>query len=538
MKMNIARARFLPLVVALVTILMLIATHNAAAANAAIMPVPPDQGGSLFGQSHSYDVLLRGNGSAVVNTRVNVTNSGEDAVKTLRYTSSVGNLKSVLAFQEVSCVHLPPIVLDNLLAPTTDSQSTNTSDDIGRHTSLPECYQINSYDLPVTSEPARGSVQPYYYPSASYVYKKVTARQDGNSFTLTLPQDIKQGKSATIVMVYNLDNFSHKKFGAYAYDFHTLKTEERISSASVAISADNGFFLQNAAKDSVDYKAETDIAVDAKLQAGEMLNSTNLQAVKGYVDSIGSNGSVFKQTSSLSAGETLGIKGRFASNKFLLNWQRTVLVWAIALIALGVASFLVVRRQRKYRLQKVDKSSDASVQELPHASTATAPDAEETSTFARAAMVTNVQWQAIPGYSAMASIVGYLQERRLRPMFFGWLCALLTIILLTVSTWALRLFSSLYTYNFIGYGSSTELLYSLIIIVTCVLGILLLCIGLPILYAPRLKVAIQIVAHIILFLVAAAILVFSYNYFSGDDEILYSSPCTSPNPSDCYIKPL
>ena len=76
----------------------------------ALLPFIASAESLVLGQNHSYDVKLRGDGSAVVNARVSVANDSDKAVKTYTYNSTKGTLSDILAFQQIVCSELPPYV--------------------------------------------------------------------------------------------------------------------------------------------------------------------------------------------------------------------------------------------------------------------------------------------------------------------------------------------------------------------------------------------------------------------------------------------
>src|SRR5512138_3910530 len=64
-----------------------------------IMPAPDYQGNTFLGQNHSYSVVFRGNGEAVVSARVALGNSTDASIKEVKLRIPRVQASGIYAFQ-------------------------------------------------------------------------------------------------------------------------------------------------------------------------------------------------------------------------------------------------------------------------------------------------------------------------------------------------------------------------------------------------------------------------------------------------------
>lgn len=483
----------------------------------------------MVGQSHYYDVQLRGNGSAVVNARLEVANSDEEAKKEYRYSSESGTLSDILAFQEIQCAGLPPYTPMPTPEASTDDATTVApvapqrinGEDAVTTTEFPECYPETNKYTDITGS-SRDEIT-YYQPAYKTFYKKITVKQADNSFTLTLPKELASGDDTTIVLVYTLAGVAEKKLGVYEYDYKTLKTSDRVTSSHVAISVDNDYVLEGSADDKVNYTSPSSVDIGESLNKGSSLSVSD-SSVSSYVGTIGNNGTVTKSATNLAPQETLNVTGRYATSAFLLHWPRTVL--RIALGILLVIAIVTWYRRRRKQLQKKQWAQLPVTESAASTATVTTAKVDTGSTKKTAAesitvatpvapakqSVVNINVQALPFYE-------YFRARHLSSAAFGWLCALLAGLFSGGIIWGI---AALEDIAYIGYSGSNTLLAvvgTLSLIAAGVLGFLLITVGLPFLYAPTFKSALKIIAHIVLtFIVVALVLAATISVMDSTPE--------------------
>lgn len=517
-----------------------------------------------FGQSHSYDVHLRGNGSAVVNARIAITNTEEKPVKTFRYSVANGTLSDVTAIQEIACYDLPVYMpMDRQTSSgnqdVADAPATIQNRETVTTTTLPECYEGNNSTAKTLYDTKGRQPTDYYMPVQSSIYKKVPVTLKNNSFTLTLPREIAFDETANVILIYNLSGVAKKQMGVYEYSFKTLSTNVRISNSTVAVSVDNDYVLEGSADNKVIYNPETSGAdISQSLREGLSLNADSQSSTSAYIGSIGTNGTVTKTTSNLAAGETMNVTGRYATNEFLLHWPRTILRFVLGIIfVVAIISWYVHRRKQLKQKQahttgtSNDEVSPSALTTIPKDSktsnkSTTPIEQQSVSKVAQKSSFLTIDVRALPFYAIVSRFLGKLQARGLSYPLFGWMCAFLTLLLLGGVLWA---FAALPNQQDYYYGHPVSTMHVIIttgiglcLSMIAFLGVILFTIGLPFLYAPNLKTALRIITNIVLFSIFMALLLFAYqrtlvdNTANNCQQYPYSYDCGTIEPQDSYLK--
>jgi hypothetical protein len=487
---------------------------GSAAPAAAIVCYGPDcsgttsNAGTLFGQTQSYDVLLRANGKAITTARFEVAGYDTQDITSLTYTLEGAALSDISAYEQVDCSELPPLTPGATPAPAaTSAPAAGTGAAAGSvekgaailSTDLPECYPGWTEQL---NRPTNTTVKPvYYYPSGS-VYHKVTVRQTGNAMTLTLPQPAGKDKSATLIVSYVATGYIHPAWGGYDFTFHTLTSTMKTSDVTVAVAVDDDVQLAGATKSKVTTPAVSAPALDSKLSAGAA-NSADAQA---YVEGVGTNGETVKHASSLSAGETFKVSGRFAEHAILLNPAGLSLI-VIGLVALvGVAVWWARRRKRT-----------PAATPGPGATVVPAKIHEETPHGWNRGGMAASRW---------GRITTAFSDRRLKPRTVGWLCALLAAALIVVTS-----FAAMYAADTSGYETYEvipSIIATLLVASTGIIAVLLSAIGLPLWYGTNSTTRATAVKHALLGLVAITIMFLGLVTWGRHDQPVYPVRCSGP----------
>ena len=137
-----------------------------------------------YGQTHSYNVLLRGNGEAVAWATVSITNGDSTPISQLIFKTGNMNPRLFEVWQEMS-----------------------------------------------------GNNQ--------YQYKKLNVQQSGKTATVTLSKSISQNQSGTLIINYR--GFGAVKkglFGRMKFDFQTLESNDRVRSARIVAEADVDLYIK------------------------------------------------------------------------------------------------------------------------------------------------------------------------------------------------------------------------------------------------------------------------------------------------------
>ncbi len=301
------------------------------------MPTDPGVGSGsgvasslLFGQRHSYSVVLRGNGEALVYGRLTVTNPSEQPMSTFSF-SIPGAAADEVAVLEVSG-HGPCISYSQPMPECVRSADGNAG---CLEYDYPQrvCNGYQKMDLSYGGWPGDAS------------YRALAVAKEGNLYKATFSEPIPARQSAYLVMAYAARGYVTKSMGVYSFAFKTPQVPARVEDVSVGVEVDSEFVLRGA-RSSVDYQsvtleAPTSMALDASLG---MQRSAELDR---FVPSIG-RGQVSKSAKKLAPNESLIVTGQFAASAWQLNWGRIV-VTLLVLLAICVGIALLVRWRRSHR---------------------------------------------------------------------------------------------------------------------------------------------------------------------------------------------
>ncbi|HET8991835.1 MAG TPA: hypothetical protein VFN31_02260 [Candidatus Saccharimonadales bacterium] len=471
---------------------------------------------ALFGQSQSYDVILRGDGSAAVNARISLYNDKSKPINLLSYSLASGQLQGVTAYQQVTCATLP-IIRPNLSSTVLNSEPNPTLH-FETSTNIPECYE-GLVEHPLNSKFPLA----YYYPSSYDVFKSIVVTKLGNTFNLKLPQPIANNQSTTIVMLYNETGVSHKSLGIHYYSFKTLKSSEAITDINVALSAPSDYVLSNAGHSTNDNPITTSNALSTILQVGNSppSNESVYADVNNYVNSIGGNGSITRQTTLLSPQQTFSLTGRFAASAFLLNWPRNVSLWALVLAFIGVLIYWYIsnRKKIKEQLNMVQTNSTGTngdseyKQELDNEDTTIENDRPGAISSSDNRKTVSITVRALPFYDLAIRVKQHFQQRRLRPMFFALLCGIVSILVVAGLAQGYSEATKISNNAAINGNATPAIVIGLYIglIAIGIMSFMVFSIGLPILYAGSFRRALRIFIYLIIFFM----IMFSVAVFIG-----------------------
>ena len=242
-----------------------------------------------YGQTHSYNVLLRGNGEAVAWATVSITNGDSTPISQLVF--KTGNMSPRLfeVWQEVS-----------------------------------------------------GNNQ--------YQYKKLNVQQSGKTATVTLSKSIFQNQSGSLIINYR--GFGAVKkglFGRMKFDFQTLESNDRVRSARIVAEADVDLYIKGdkskisyveSAPSSFGKVAGGSMAMENALSSG--LSDRSLSSGIGGYYPTNSTNSITKNATDLLAGDVFHVRGVYATSWLGMYW--TGFAWFILIIAAIVAAIIFGRK--------------------------------------------------------------------------------------------------------------------------------------------------------------------------------------------------
>lgn len=279
--------------------------------------VPRDyQQGTFFGQNHTYSIVFRGNGEAVVSSRIVVGNSGETPLKEVKLripSVAASNIFVFQIFKEKTCIRYTTPVYDDMLRRYPPS--------------VCEEYQ-----------------DPDYYNDYSYYnakYKKADFEYKNDTLTVELPTSIAAGKSGAFFVYFRTFDYAKKNaFGAYTYKFESLQAEDSVRSLSVGISTDSDLYMKGVTGE-VNYRFNDASTQMAKLSSAGVAEGVASPAMDSYVSSIG-QGSIYKTASDLAPLESYTIDGSYADSKAKLYGKELLIGGGVLLLILVVFVVIVV----------------------------------------------------------------------------------------------------------------------------------------------------------------------------------------------------
>ena len=269
--------------------------------------IAPYQGDTFLGQNHSYSVVFRGNGEAIVSLRVSMGNSTDSTIKELNLRVPKVQASGIYAFQifkEKQCIRY--------------EQSTYNP-------------ETRSYPSPICAEYQEPNYyNDYYYYNAKY--KKADYEYKNDTLTVKLPSPIEVSKSGAVFIYFRAAGYAKKDFwGAYNYTFETLQAEDAINSLNIGLSTDSDLFMKGV-KGEVNYRFNDVAPQVAKLGIGGGEAGVANSALDSYINQIGS-GQIYKSASNLMPLESYKVTGSYAKSRGALYGKE---------ILIGVISFIVV----------------------------------------------------------------------------------------------------------------------------------------------------------------------------------------------------
>jgi hypothetical protein len=354
------------------------------------------------------------------------------------------------------------------------------------------------------------------YPITSTVYRKIQLTSSSNSLTIPLAQALQPNKNTTVVLAYTTTGYVKHQRGVDVFDFQTLKSDRRTKDITVAVTVDDDYYLADA-KGKVNYQPVAATELNSKLNV-----ASDSAAAQRYVGDIGTTGQLVKHASDLAAGETYHVTGKYASNRWLLSWHKWAIGIGIFLIFLAIGIWRYKVRVRRPKTPPEPADAQATVTTAP-------------------ARKYQMNVNALPGYGVYARGKNYLVERRLRPLFFGWLCAILALASIFLIMWAS--WYALYGNEVYYYGGTTSTPLTVATYTAAISASTLLffvfTIGLPFLYMYRfggLKAVLKIIGHVIVFFLLVGLLAGIWmlqnkpndTYPPGCDVPSYSVECPVP----------
>jgi len=301
--------------------------------------LPPDEianPAALFGQDHSYTVTFRGNGEAVVNLRVLFTNTDEgNNLSQLSYRVPGVDPQDIVAYQvirEPNCIRYA------------ETKTFDISD--SRDYIAPNCIE---YD-----EPDYSNV--YWYGKTSY--KKAIVAFDVDTITITVPKQIEQGKSGSLLLYYRSQGYTKKgAFDTYEYKFESLKTEDPIKNLQIGVTTDSDLKLKNADA-AVQYRNDGEFASMQGMMADSKVGVSNAQFDQ-YYQQIGS-GQIIESATYLQPLDSFTMEGAYADSSWKLNGKNILIGTVVIVVLIIIFGYVIYRLVKYLKKRHTDRHSPPS----------------------------------------------------------------------------------------------------------------------------------------------------------------------------------
>ena len=290
-----------------------------------IIPLPPQNDLPTFlGQDHFYTVTFRGNGEAVITSKIILTNFEEEALSKIELRVPKIEPKDLAVFQVIRervCIRYEPT-----LRPVGPGEN-------------PRCLQYQEPD--------------YYQSYGNNKYQKAKFNLSGDTVEVELPNPIKANGSGAFVVYFRGFGYTDRNlFGAFNYTFETLKVDDKIRDLMVGIETDSDLYLKDA-KGKVDYRFDDSGIQELKAADGLAASSPSFDR---FYQRIG-RGSIIKKASNLQPLESYSVKGSYADSKLKL-YGKEILIGTVVVLAILVVILLAARfvfRGKLATLPKDDK---------------------------------------------------------------------------------------------------------------------------------------------------------------------------------------
>jgi hypothetical protein len=284
----------------------------------------------LFGQQHSYSVTMRGNGEAVVTARIVLANTADKPLTSFAFEIPGLKMGDLVGYQQ----QLVPECL-NYGDPKSSGEGTPASG-----TPQVELLQrpCSVYAQPDYSQPVDSS-------AANNYSRLIITNSGGSKYQVQLPKPVPPQESTALLLGYSGTGYATRQFGMYRFNFQTIKVQQRIKTATVALDVDSGLFLQDG-KSKVNYESNASGSA-ASLSAGAS-GAPSSKSLDSIAYGVGQdNGAVYKETHDLAAGESYSVRGSYADAAWKLHPWRVGGLAALGVGMLALAVWLVRRVGRK-----------------------------------------------------------------------------------------------------------------------------------------------------------------------------------------------
>lgn len=297
----------------------------------ALVAPPSKTGLNFLGQDHYYSVTFRGNGEAIVNLKVILSNLQDTPLSTVALRVPKVDPKDIMVYQvvrEPQCIRYQsesPVEIQQQIYPMPP-----------RKPAVCEEYQDPDY---------------YQYWWGENKYQKAQYELSGDTIIIGLPKKIDADKSGSFIVYYRALGYAKKNIvGAYNFVLETLKVNDKIRDLQVGINTDSDLYLRDA-KGKVNYRF--DETSFASLRSTEKVGVIKNSQFDNYYQQIG-QGTIIKKASNLQLLDSYTVKGKYADS-FLKLYAKEILMVVMTVVVL-VFLLIVLIKFLARRLNEVKAS--------------------------------------------------------------------------------------------------------------------------------------------------------------------------------------
>lgn len=291
----------------------------------------------LFGETHKYSVVLRGNTESIVYAHINLTNNQYSTLKEYSFEIPKLDVAEIAGYQ----VELSPYC-----SQYDYSQAYRNS------TSVRPCLRYSKPNYRYGN-----------YSAEKTQFHKLKFDQNGNKYTVQLPKPIEPENETAFVISYTGKGYVSENLGLYRFNFETLRVPHRIKSVAVAVNVDSELVLEGQ-RSSVNYNQSSG---SSALSLESNLDAASGASLSRAAEMIGNNGTINKKATNLAAGESFSVKGKYAASAWRLNLSKILISILIILTIVAILVLIVKKSKKKWRQKptggsvKIMKTSTQSV---------------------------------------------------------------------------------------------------------------------------------------------------------------------------------
>lgn len=325
--------------------------------------------GSLInGQTHFYTVQFRSDSKAVVYAKL-VFQNGSSSTDRDSFSFSLPDGVKVNNFSSQQILAKSSSPVPCLRYETLQEYQART----GTTTSLPIYDAKNSmqklclekgqaeYDegfdfASGTQDYAYSYYSPSYLYRDNYEYADIKPEVKDNTYTLKLAHAVKPHKQGAVLVSFTSDSYASSVLGYSKYSFRTLRVDEMVDSANVAIAFDQELYSRDVTQKRVSESSSSD---KTSSTIGATANSYKSSSLDRLASSVGQGGVYTRTQTRMIPSDVMKVSGVYATNQILLFAKEILItLLVLAIFALILIRFIRYKRLHHKEVAAVDTKKD------------------------------------------------------------------------------------------------------------------------------------------------------------------------------------